>query len=106
MLYHAHVQAPRGSGYMMQTGNFRNAQDAVDRYLSLVDADDNPFGRNALESYPDPLHVTLIPAHLHGPDAMAYIGFCDVWNADGSDAFETSKHYKLVPNPRYKEKKS
>ena len=102
MLYHAHVQAPRGSGYMMMTGNFRSAAEAVARYLALVDADDNPFGRNALARYPDALRVTLIPANLRGPDAMAYAGFCNVWNADGSDAFDMPEpDYELVPNPRY-----
>lgn len=103
MLYHAHVQHPLGSGYMMQSGNFENAQDAIDRYLSLVDADANPFGRLALENNPQPIRVTLIPASLHGPDAMAYIGFCSVWNESGNDAYETTEpDYVLIDNPRYK----
>ena len=101
-LYHAHVQHPRGSGYMMQTGRFRTVGDAVKSYLALVDRDSNPFGRNALERYSDPLKVLLIPAHLHGPDAMAATGFCSVWNEDGSDAYDAGEpDYVSVPNPRY-----
>lgn len=100
--FHAHVQHPRGSGYMMQTGRFHNVQDALSAYLELVDRDDNPFGRNALERYPDTIRVLLIPAELHGPDAMAYTGFCSVWDEDGSDAYETEQpDYVSVPNPRY-----
>ncbi|KKN84495.1 hypothetical protein LCGC14_0289570 [marine sediment metagenome] len=103
MLYHAHVQHPRGSGYMMQSGAFHNVEEALTRYLELVDADNNPFGRNALERYSDSIRVLLIPAELRGPDAMAYTGFCDVWNEDGSDAYETEEPaYVPVPNPRYK----
>lgn len=102
MNYHAHVQHPRGSGYMMQTGSFHNAQEAVARYLELVDADDNGFGRKALEQNPEPLRVTLIPANLRGPDVMAYMGFCSVWNADGSDAYAANQpDYELVPNTRF-----
>ena len=77
-MYHAHVQHPRGSGYMMQTGSFHTVEDAVRCYLELVDANDNPFGRNALATYSDPIEVLLIPSKLHGPDAMAYTGFCSV----------------------------
>ena len=87
-MYHAHVQHPRGSGYMMQTGRFRNAGEAVTAYLELVDADDNPFGRLALANKPEPLRVTLIPAVLRGT-VMAYMGQCSIWNEDGSDAYET-----------------
>ena len=101
-MYHAHVQHPHGSGYMMQTGSFRTVEDAVKRYLELVDADDNSFGRNALEQYPDSLMVLLIPSDLHGPDVMAYTGFCSVWNEDGSDAFDIEQpEYVSVPNPRF-----
>jgi hypothetical protein len=86
----------------MQTGSFRTVEDALTRYLELVDADDNPFGRNALERHPGAVRVLLIPAELHGPDAMAYTGFCSVWNEDGSDAFEVEQpEYVSVPNPRY-----
>ena len=103
MLYHAHVQHPLGSGYMMQTGAFETPQDAIDAYLKLIDADLNPFGRLALENHPEPIRVTMIPANLHGPDAMAYIGFCSVWNEDGSDAYDThGPDYISIPNPRYK----
>lgn len=101
-LYHAHVQHPRGSGYMMQSGDFKTVDDALRSYLALVDADSNPFGRNALERYPDAIRVLLIPAELHGPDAMAYTGFCSVWDEDGSDAYEVEQpDYESVPNPRY-----
>lgn len=101
--YHTHVQHPDGSGYLMQSGDFETVQDAVDRYLQLVDRDNNPFGRNALERSSKPIMVLLIPAELHGPDAMAYTGFCSVWNEDGSDAFETEQpKYVAVENPRYK----
>ncbi|KKM83062.1 hypothetical protein LCGC14_1313150 [marine sediment metagenome] len=101
-LYHAHVQHPRGSGYMMQTGSFHNVEEAVTAYLELVDRGENSFGRNALERYPDPIKVLLIPANLHGPDAMAYTGFCSVWNEDGSDAYDAGEpDYVSVPNPRY-----
>ena len=103
--FHAHVQHPFGSGYMMQSGDFETVEDAVKRYLELVDADDNPFGRNALERHPEPLRVLLIPAELSGPDAMAYTGFCSVWNEDGSDAFPIDTDtpaYAEVPNPRFK----
>ena len=87
----------------MQTGSFRNADDAVKRYLELVDQDDNPFGRLALEQNPEPILVLLIPAELHGPDVLAYTGFCNVWNEDGSDAYETEQpEYIKVPNLRYK----
>jgi len=103
-LYHAHVQHPRGSGYMMQTGQFRTAEEAVDAYLQLVDKDDNPFGRNALMRYPEPLRITLIPAELHGPDVMSHIGFCNVWDENGNDMYETENpDYVLVDNPRYKQ---
>ena len=103
MLYHAHVQHSLGSGYMMQSGDFKNAQDALDRYLTLVDADTNPFGRLALENNPQPIRVTLIPASLHGPSAMAYVGFCNMWSSDGSDMYETAEpDYILIDNPRYK----
>ncbi len=87
---------------MMQSGSFHNAQEAVDAYIALVDADANPFGRNALERYNDALKVTLIPAHLHGPDATSFMGFCSVWNEDASDAYEVSEpDYELIANPRY-----
>jgi hypothetical protein len=103
MKYHAHVQHPTGSGYMMQRGNFTCIDDAVRAYLELIDHDDNPFGRLALERSPLPLKVLLIPAHLHGPDAMAYTGFCSVWNENGTDAFPTEQpEYVSVPNTRFK----
>ena len=102
-MYHAHVQHPRGSGYMMQAGSFETVEDALAAYLRLVDKDLNPFGRDALERYSDPIRVLLIPAELSGPDAMAYTGFCSVWNEDGSDAFETPEpDYVSVPNPRFR----
>ncbi len=100
--YHAHVQHPYGSGYMMQTGSFETVDDALQAYLSLVDKDDNPFGRNALKRSPEPIRVLLIPAELHGPDAMAYTGFCSMWNEDATDAFDTEQpDYVAVDNPRY-----
>ncbi|KKK88055.1 hypothetical protein LCGC14_2747040 [marine sediment metagenome] len=103
-MYHAHVQHPMGSGYMMQTGKFRNVEDALAAYLELVDRDSNPFGRLALERNPQPIRVLLIPGHLRGPDAMATTGFCSVWNEDGSDAYEVEQpDYVSVPNPRYQE---
>lgn len=102
-LYHAHVQHPVGSGYMMQTGQFKSIEEAVIAYLALVDRDSNPFGRLALERSSLPLQVLLIPALLHGPDALAYTGFCNVWNEDGSDAVKVERpEYISVPNPRYK----
>jgi hypothetical protein len=102
-LFHAHVQHPKGSGYMMQSGDFENVDQAVQRYLQLVGADNNPFGRNALERNPEPLRVTLIPAELHGPDVMAALGFCSVWDENGRDMYETHPpDYVLVDNPRYK----
>ncbi len=101
-LFHAHVQHPKGSGYMMQSGDFENAQQAIDKYLQLVDKNANPFGRNALVHNPEPLRVTLIPAQLHGPDVMSYIGFCSVWDENGNDMYETDEpDYILVDNPRY-----
>ena len=101
-LFHAHVQHPLGSGYMMQSGDFENVEQAVSRYLRLVDQDANPFGRNVLARSPLPLKVLLIPAQLHGPDVMAYTGFYNVWNEDGTDAFETEQpDYVSVPNPRF-----
>jgi hypothetical protein len=104
-LFHAHVQHPRGSGYMMRTGSFRDAEEAVAAYLELVDADENPFGRRALENYADGLRVTLIPAELRGPDVMGYLGFCNVWNEDGTDAFKMDEpDYVIVPNPRFSDK--
>ncbi len=103
-MYHAHVQHPMGSGYMMQTGNFCTVGEAVAAYLKLVDKDSNPYGRLALERNPQPIRVLLIPSELHGPDAMAYTGFCSVWNEDGSDAYEVEQpDYVSVPNPRYQE---
>ena len=102
-LFHAHVQHPKGSGYMMQTGSFRTAEDAVREYLRLIDTDPNPFGRRALERNPEPIMVLLIPAELRGPDAMAYTGFCSVWTEDGRDAFDVPQpDYTPVRNPRYK----
>lgn len=103
-MYHAHVQHPMGSGYMMQTGKFRTVEDALAAYLDLVDKDANPFGRLALERNPQPIRVLLIPGNLRGPDAMAATGFCSVWNEDGSDAYEVEQpDYVSVPNPRYQE---
>ncbi len=104
-MYHAHVQHPMGSGYMMQTGKFRNVEEAVARYLELVDEDDNPFGRLALERNPQPIRVLLIPGELRGPDAMAATGFCSVWNEDGSDTYEVElPDYVSVTNLRYRGK--
>jgi len=101
-MYHAHVQHPLGSGYMMASGKFETVQDAVTEYLRLVDADGNPFGRNALIHSPLPIKVLLIPAELHGPDIMAYTGFCNVWDENGDDMYETEQpEYISVPNPRY-----
>ena len=101
-LYHAHVQHPLGSGYMMQRGTFTGVQDALEAYLSLVDKADNPFGRLALENNPQPIRVLLIPANLRGPDVMACIGFCSMWDEDGSDIYEVEPpDYESVPNPRY-----
>ena len=102
MRYHAHVQHPKGSGYMMQTGNFANAKQAVKEYLDLVDADNNPFGRKALENNPEDLIVTLIPAEFHGPDVMSYMGMCNVWDENGNDMYETTKPPTIrVKNPRF-----
>ncbi len=101
-LYHAHVQHPKGSGYMMQTGAFKTVKDAVKAYLVLVDKDSNPFGRDALLRNPEPLRVTLIPAELRGPDVMSAVGFCNVWDENGDDMYKTDEpNYVLVENPRY-----
>jgi len=100
--YHAHVQHPVGSGYMMQSGKFETAEDAVAEYLRLVDADNNSFGRNALQHSSLPIRVLLIPAELHGPDAMAYTGFCNIWDENGQDIYDNeTPEYVSIPNPRY-----
>ena len=102
-MYHAHVQHPMGSGYMMQTGKFRNVEEAVARYLELVDEDDNPFGRLALERNPQPIRVLLIPANLRGPDAMAYTGFCSMWDETGAGLYACEEpDYVSVTNLRYR----
>lgn len=103
-MYHAHVQHPMAGGYMMQTGKFRNVKDALAAYLELVDRDDNPFGRLALENNPQPIRVLLIPGELRGPDAMAYTGFCSMWDETGADLYACEQpDYVSVPNPRYQE---
>ena len=88
---------------MMMTGEFNNPEDAIAGYLRLVDRDNNPFGRLALERYPEDLRVTMIPGNLRGPDAMAAVGFCSVWNEDATDAYDPGEpDWISVPNPRYK----
>jgi len=102
-LFHAHVQHPRGSGYMMQSGDFHNAKEAVERYITLVRKDENPFGLNVLKRYPESLQVTLIPAELHGPDVISYIGVCNIWDENGNDLYETETPDTVfqVANPLY-----
>ena len=106
MKYSAHVQHPKGSGYMLGGSQFEGTEEearkqALDRYLKLVDG--NSFGRNALEKNPEPIMVLLIPGSLRGPDMMAYMGFCNVWNEDGSDAFEVEEpEYVAMANSSYK----
>jgi len=106
--YSAHVQHPLGSGYMLGGGHFTGTQEqarqqALDKYIQLVQDDGNSFGRNILERHSDPIQVLLIPGELHGPDMMAATGFCSVWNEDGSDAYDTPEpDYVSMPNPMFK----
>ena len=107
MNYSAHVQHPKGSGYMLGGGQFSGTeeearQQALDKYISLCLGVDNPFGRNALENSPEPIMVLLIPGHLHGPDMMAYMGECSIWDENGNDMYETEiPEYTPMPNPLY-----
>ncbi len=106
--YSAHVQHPFGSGYMLGGGQFSGTeeqarQQAVERYISLVMNDNNPFGRNALQRHPESIQVLLIPGELWGPDMMADTGFCSIWNEDASNAYETYEpDYEPMPNPLYR----
>ena len=105
--YSAHVEHPFAGGYMLGGGQFTGTQEqarqqALDKYISLVTNDSNPFGRNALQRHSEPIQVLLIPGELRGPDMMAATGFCSIWNEDGSDAFDTYEpDYEPMKNPLY-----